>query len=78
MPELNGKTHDADAAAIIWLALSPGFDPEKDLDCVGIANQTTMLKGETEQIGKLLERTMMEKHGVKALNDHYMVGLYLS
>ena len=35
-----------------------------------------MLKGETEAIGKLLEKTMMEKHGVENLNDHYMVRRY--
>jgi len=41
--------------------ISPGFDPAKHLKKIGIANQTTMYKKETQAIGKLFEKVMMKK-----------------
>mmetsp|Transcript_39590 Transcript_39590/g.157180 ORF Transcript_39590/g.157180 Transcript_39590/m.157180 type:complete len:144 (+) Transcript_39590:1059-1490(+) len=53
-------------------AMSDGFDPDVDLKSVGVANQTTMLKSETEEMAKYFEKTMMKKYGPQNLNDHYV------
>jgi 4-hydroxy-3-methylbut-2-en-1-yl diphosphate reductase len=68
---LNGGDRDVFMAKF-QRACSEGFDPDRDLTYVGIANQTTMLKGETEQIGKLFEHTLMKKYGPDKLNQHFL------
>lgn len=68
---LNGGDRQALQAKFAG-AYSANFDPDQDLIRVGIANQTTMLKSETEAIGKLFERTMLQKYGPTELNEHFM------
>src|SRR6266542_2678437 len=44
-------------------AYSPGFDPDVHLQAVGVANQTTMLRGETEEVQRRIRAAMEKKHG---------------
>ena len=44
-------------------ATSPGFDPDIHLTQVGVANQTTMLKSETEEIGRRVRDAIVKRDG---------------
>lgn len=50
---------------------SESFDVLKDLDRIGVVNQTTMLASETEAISNLLKSTMKEKYGEENIEKHY-------
>src|SRR5687767_3933817 len=52
-------------------AASPGFDPDRDLDRVGCANQTTMLMSESLEIGEMFRVAMLERYGADALAAHF-------
>jgi 4-hydroxy-3-methylbut-2-en-1-yl diphosphate reductase len=43
--------------------ISGGFDPDKDLERIGVVNQTTMLASETQQIADFLKQTILESSG---------------
>ena len=44
-------------------AVSPGFDPDRDLQHVGCANQTTMLSSESLEIGEMFRSAIAERYG---------------
>jgi 4-hydroxy-3-methylbut-2-enyl diphosphate reductase len=52
-------------------AYSLGFDPELHLQAVGVANQTTMLRGETEEVQRRFKAAMEEKYGTENVTDHF-------
>jgi 4-hydroxy-3-methylbut-2-enyl diphosphate reductase len=52
---------------------SAGFDAIKDLQRIGVVNQTTMLASDTQAIADYLKQTMMAKYGLSEENikDHF-------
>src|ERR1700737_3443219 len=44
-------------------AYSPGFDPDAHLELVGVANQTTMLRGETEEVQRRIRAAILDRDG---------------
>lgn len=52
-------------------AYSPGFDPDVHLRAIGVANQTTMLRGETEEVQRRLKNAMIQRFGAESIDEHF-------
>jgi 4-hydroxy-3-methylbut-2-enyl diphosphate reductase len=52
-------------------AFSDGFDPDLHLKAVGVANQTTMLRGETEEVQRRFRAVMEKKFGAADIANHF-------
>jgi len=50
---------------------SPGFDPDVDLQFIGVANQTTMLANDSIAIGLKIQEAMVERYGQDQAGEHY-------
>jgi 4-hydroxy-3-methylbut-2-enyl diphosphate reductase len=48
-------------------AVSPGFDPDRHLQRVGCANQTTMLSSESLEIGEMFRAAIRDRYGEQEL-----------
>ncbi|MGB8340500.1 MAG: 4-hydroxy-3-methylbut-2-enyl diphosphate reductase [Chthoniobacterales bacterium] len=50
---------------------SPGFDPDIHLRTVGVANQTTMLRGETEEVQRRIQKAIVDRDGAEAAAGNF-------
>ena len=51
--------------------VSAGFDPDRDLQRIGLANQTTMLMTESLEIGDMIRDAMKDRYGDADYRDRY-------
>jgi 4-hydroxy-3-methylbut-2-enyl diphosphate reductase len=54
-------------------AYSEGFDPNLHLREIGVANQTTMLKSETEEVQRRLQQAILDRDGAEAGPKNFQV-----
>ena len=52
-------------------AYSEGFDPDVHLAHIGVANQTTMMRGETEEVQRRLQSAIEKRYGIANLDLHF-------
>ena len=52
-------------------AYSEGFDPELHLSRLGVANQTTMLSSETEELQRRLSKAMDDRYGEEEAKERF-------
>ncbi len=66
--------HGGDKAAFLKKfegSYSPGFDPDLHLQAVGVANQTTMMRGETEEVQRRVKKAIEDRYGKQNLEGHF-------
>ncbi len=51
--------------------VSAGFDPDKDLVKIGVANQTTMLANESLKIANMIKSALIDRYGEQKIVDHF-------
>jgi 4-hydroxy-3-methylbut-2-enyl diphosphate reductase len=68
---VRGERTKGDLARRLGPAMSPGFDPDRDLQRVGLANQTTMLMSESLEIQEMLRAAMRERWGEAELAERF-------
>lgn len=52
-------------------SMSPNFDPDLHLQAVGVANQTTMMRNETEEVQRRIKQAIVDRYGESKLEQHF-------
>jgi 4-hydroxy-3-methylbut-2-enyl diphosphate reductase len=68
---LRGRLPAAELRARFAHAAAPGFEPERHLERIGLANQTTMLMSESMEIQEMLRAAMAERYGAEDLKQRF-------
>ena len=68
---IEGKLPEDDFYIVFKGKYSKGFDLKKDLQKIGVVNQTTMLASETEEISNFLKDFIINKHGENNYKDYF-------
>jgi 4-hydroxy-3-methylbut-2-enyl diphosphate reductase len=66
-----GKRPISEFKALFGGRYSEGFNPETDLQKVGVINQTTMLASDTHEIAEYFKSVMEEKYGQTEIKTHF-------
>ncbi len=68
---IEGRGDAAQLAADFARRSSPGFDFARDLERIGVANQTTMLSGESLAIAAEFRRSLAARWGDERIDEHF-------
>src|SRR5699024_3627875 len=68
---LTGDRPKSDFEAYFGHKSTEGFDPHKDLELLGVINQTTMLATETQEVMDILKQAAIQKYGEADIHNHF-------
>lgn len=68
---IEGRSGADTLAGAFTEAVSPAFDFERDLVRVGVANQTTMLSGESLAIAGEFRASLIQRYGAAEIDGHF-------
>ena len=68
---IRGEMPAGDLYRIFEGRFTPGFDAERDLQRIGVVNQTTMLASDTQAIADLLKQAISDRYGHEKTDTHF-------